>query len=702
MLERRGIGVASSGAGPEARTGSRVRVRRQRGARHKGCQLQHRRSAGSWRDATSAVGLGDEPPLGVGGGEQQIDRRRVSVRWLAATLLTGLCGSFLMGGAVYAALDGDHRFALMPETVRNVLRNTLAAGERTSNAARKGDRMSLLSDASSARQTFRLSTTTKVGDKEIIKVRPFTRVNANLAMTVTSVSSNIPRFNPAQIVAQSVDSEQAAPQAEPTGEVTVVTRDLAGLPGSTHFGSGVTMDQVVIKVREVAELARLQPPIGLPTAITGGAQKPPLPGAVLAYATPGPFPPPGLPPTAAAAPPELPDNVSFLGKTSADTTGGNDWTDQTFVVKKGDTIVSILTDNGVSKDEARAVAAAFQRGRDGTVKDGLRIRLLLQSEGKVIHPLRVSLFSDAGHEGTVAMSDTGRFVSVAEPTETDVVGVSEEADGDDDGPGIRLYESLYETALRNEVPRSVISDLVRVYSFDVDFQRRVRPGDAFEVLYTEENGEPEVLYATLTTAGDTKRYYRFQTADDGLIDYYDDDGKSAKKFLVRKPMAGGIMRSPFGYRRHPILGYSKLHTGVDWSDAVGTPIFAAGNGTVIYADWKSGYGRHTEIQHANGYVTTYSHQSGFAKGLRVGQQVRQGQVIGYLGSSGLSTGPHLHYEVKINGSFVDPMRIKLPRGRALDGRFLAEFRKEKDRIEALLSHAPVAPKVASATSTSSR
>lgn len=683
--------------------GTGVRVRRQRGARHKGCELQQRRSAGSWRDATSAVGLGDEPPLGVGGGEQQIDRRRVSVRWLAATLLTGLCGSFLMGGAVYAALDGDHRFALMPETVRNALRSTLAAGERSSNAARKGDRMSLLSDASSARQTFRLSTTTKVGDKEIIKVRPFTRVNANLAMTVTSVSSNIPRFNPAQIVAQSVDNEQAAPQAEPTGEVTVVTRDLSALPGSTHFGSGVSMDQVVVKVREVAELARLQPPIGLPAAITGGPQKPPLPGAVLAYATPGPYPAHSLPPTAAAAPPpELPDNVSFLGKTSPETTGGNDWTDQTFVVKKGDTIVSILTDNGVGKEEARAVAAAFQRGRDGTVKDGLRIRLLLQSEDKVIHPLRVSLFSDAGHEGTVAMSDTGRFVSVAEPTETDVAGVSEEADGDDDGPGIRLYESLYETALRNEVPRSVIADLVRVYSFDVDFQRRVRAGDAFEVLYTEENGEPEVLYATLTTAGETKRYYRFQTADDGLVDYYDEDGKSAKKFLVRKPMAGGIMRSPFGYRRHPILGYSKLHTGVDWSDAVGTPIFAAGNGTIIYSDWKSGYGRHTEIQHANGYVTTYSHQSGFARGIKVGTQVRQGQVIGYLGSSGLSTGPHLHYEVKINGSFVDPMRIKLPRGRALDGRFLAEFRKEKDRIEALLSHAPVAPKVASATSTSPR
>ena len=600
-----------------------------------------------------------------------------------------------MGGAVYAALDGDHRFAIMPETVRVVLRNALAAGEKPTNGARKGDRMSLLADATNGRQTFRLSTTTKVGDKEFVKVRPFTHVTANLAMSVTSVSSNIPRFNPAQIVAQSADKEEAAPQTEPTGEVTLVSRDLMSLPGSTHYGSGVSMENVLIKVREVAELARVQPPSAYPNAVTTTAPTGPgLPPPVLAYAVPGAFPPGPMGP---GAPPVPPENVSFLGKTSAETTGGNSWSDQTLVVKKGDTIVSILTDNGVSRDEARAVAGAFKRGRDGAIKDGLRIRMLLQTEGQAIRPLRVSLFSDTGHEGTVAMSDTGQFVSVAEPMETDPVSISPDADdGDDDGPGIRLYESLYETALRNDIPRDVIADLVRIYSFDIDFQRRVRAGDSFEVLYTEENGEPEVLYAALTAGGDSRRYYRFQTSDDSLVDYYDEDGKSAKKFLVRKPLAGGVMRSPFGYRRHPILGYAKLHTGVDWADAVGTPIFAAGNGTIIYADWKSGYGRHTEIQHANGYVTTYSHQSGFAKGIKVGVQVRQGQVIGYLGSSGLSTGPHLHYEVKINGSFVDPMRVKLPRGRALDGRFLADFLKERERIETLLNHAPTAPKVAAA------
>ncbi|WP_245454240.1 M23 family metallopeptidase [Aquabacter cavernae] len=660
--------------------------------------MQHRRSAGAWRDATSAAGLGEEPPLGVGGGEEKIDRRRISVRWLAATLLTGLWGSFLMGGAVYAALDGDHRFASMPETVRNALRGALAQGERAANTARKGDRMSLLSETSTARQTFRISTTTKVGDREIIKVRPYTRVGANLAMSTTSVSTNVPRFNPAQIVAQSMDKEEASPQAEPTGEVTVVTRDLAALPPATKFGAPVPMESVLVKVREVAELARTQPaPVPLPSAITTGVGLKGAPSPYLAYAAEGaPYAPPGAAALQAPKAPELPDNLSFLSKTSPATSGGNDFTDQTVVVKKGDTIVSILKDNGVPEAEAKAAAAAFGRFRDGAVKDGWRLRFLLQPTGDVSHVLRVSLFSDAGHEGTIAMSDsTNRFVSVAEPNETEVAGVSEDND-DEDGPGIRLYESIYETALRNEIPRSVIADLVRIYSFDVDFQRRVRAGDNFEVLYTEDNGDPEVLYAALSVNGENRRYFRFQTNDDSLIDYYDEDGKSAKKFLVRKPMAGGIMRSPFGYRRHPILGYSKLHTGVDWSDSVGTPIFAAGNGTVIYADWKSGYGRHTEIQHANGYVTTYSHQSGFAKGMRVGQQVRQGQVIGYLGSSGLSTGPHLHYEVKINGSFVDPMRIKLPRGRALDGKFLAEFRKERERIEGLLNHGAVAPKVATA------
>ena len=149
-------------------------------------------------------------------------------------------------------------------------------------------------------------------------------------------------------------------------------------------------------------------------------------------------------------------------------------------------------------------------------------------------------------------------------------------------------------------------------------------------------------------------------------------------------MAAGRFRSSFGMRRHPILGRYKMHTGVDWAAPRGTPIMAAGNGVITYADWKSGYGKHVKVRHANGYETQYSHMSGYAKSIKEGARVRQGQVVGYVGSTGLSTGPHLHYEVLVNKRFVDPMKIRLPRGRVLKGPALEAFLRERARIDALL------------------
>ncbi len=222
----------------------------------------------------------------------------------------------------------------------------------------------------------------------------------------------------------------------------------------------------------------------------------------------------------------------------------------------------------------------------------------------------------------------------------------------------------------------------------MDFQRRVSPGDTFEVFYgsDDENGPPEILYAALTIGGEARRVFRYQ-GDDGGIDFFDEQGRSLRKFLLRKPIAEGILRSGFGSRYHPILGYTRPHTGIDWANRIGTPILSAGNGTVIKAGWESGYGRRVEVQHANGYVTTYNHMSGFGKGVAPGAKVQQGQVVGYLGSTGLSTGPHLHYEVMINGHFVDPMKIRLPRGRELEGRGLAEFRRQREQIVGLEAQA---------------
>ena len=315
------------------------------------------------------------------------------------------------------------------------------------------------------------------------------------------------------------------------------------------------------------------------------------------------------------------------------------------------------------------------RGRDGGVKEGQKLRILMAPVpgGQRLQPIRVIVASDASIDAVVALSDTGKYVSVDVRHGTDVADNPEDNGADTDTGGVTLYKSVYETALRNQIPRPIIEDLIRIYSYDVDFQRKVQPGDSFEVLYAGEDETPaadsrnDVLFASLTVGGEAKKFYRFQSPDDGIVDYYDESGKSAKKFLVRKPVADGIMRSGFGIRRHPILGYTKMHTGVDWAGPTGTPVYASGNGTIEKAGWESGYGKYIRIRHTNGYETAYGHMSAFARGMEEGQHVRQGQVIGFMGSTGLSTGSHLHYEILVNGRFVDPMRIKLPRGRVLEG-----------------------------------
>ena len=310
---------------------------------------------------------------------------------------------------------------------------------------------------------------------------------------------------------------------------------------------------------------------------------------------------------------------------------------------------------------------------------------------------RLSVYSGENLEAAVAVNDRGGYVRVTPPRHSAKRASRDEPDDIDDRHAMRLYDSFYETALKQEIPRPIVDELVRIFANDVDFQRGVAAGDSFEVLFDEsEEGEAhnQLLYAAITARNETYRYYRFQTPDDGLIDYYDQEGRSTRKFLVRMPIVGGRFTSGFGMRFHPILGYSRPHMGVDWAAPIGTPVFAAGNGTIISAGWDSGYGRRIEVEHANGYITTYNHLSGFARGAKIGTHVKQGQVIGYLGQTGLATGPHLHYEIVVNGHFVDPMRVKLARTREFDGRMLANFKRERERIDAVVQKAPNAPMVA--------
>ena len=231
--------------------------------------------------------------------------------------------------------------------------------------------------------------------------------------------------------------------------------------------------------------------------------------------------------------------------------------------------------------------------------------------------------------------------------------------------------------------------VIRMLAADVDFQSRLQPADRLEGLFSRPDADnratedSELLFISATFSGTTRNFYRFQM-EDGMVDYFDEDGRSARQFLLRNPVPNGRFTSGFGMRRHPILGYSRMHTGVDWAAPRGTPIISSGNGIVKSAGWSGGYGRQVVIRHANGYESSYSHMHAIADGVSQGSRVRQGQVIGHVGATGLATGNHLHYELHVNGSPVDPMRVRLPNSRELEGEELMVFQDERQRIDALL------------------
>ena len=651
--------------------------------------MEQTRSRSAYRSrAADAIELGNEPPLSVDGGNNGfVDRRRVSVQWFAGTILTALCGAALMGGAVFTSLDGEANFAALPERVEVALRGALA-GNNDRLGARKSDRLPTAEEPNFARQVIRVSTITRAGNHEVVRVRPFVRIAGNLSLTSSDLTANIPAFNPQRMLADNSDTNtpEGTPAAEPEAEVAFVMRDLAPMMPKLKIALQSPSDEVVARVREAADWSE--------KAANHVAVAPDITGIKLAYA--GNTPPD---PYAGFEARIVPENITLLPKTTTETTGGNAFNEKVVVAKKGDTVPTMLRDLGASPDDVASVVRVLNRGRDGGIREGQKLRVLMSpipgTQPQRLQPIRVIIAADSSIDAVVALADTGKYVSVdVRNVDTEVAQNTDNSDDENDTSGVRLYQSVYETALRNQIPKPIIEELIKIYSYDVDFQRKVQPGDSFEVLYAGEDETPaidsrsDVLFAALTVGGETKKFYRFQSPDDGLVDYYDETGKSAKKFLVRKPLVAGIMRSSFGIRRHPILGYTKMHTGVDWAAPSGTPIYAAGNGTIEKVGWESGYGKFILLRHNNGYETAYGHMSAYARGMDEGKRVRQGQVIGFVGSTGLSTGSHVHYEIRINGRFVDPMRIKLPRGRELQGPVLAAFDKERERLDGLMVRKP--------------
>lgn len=642
-----------------------------------------------------AVDLGLDPPIETDGGlNTDFDRRKISARWLSGTILTGLAGAVLIGSAVYAALNERTQVATAPEFVPRDQVDPLA-----SNAVNqeKGDRLVRPVDIVAARQTFKTPTIVKIGDREIVRHRTFTRVATTLSLTHTGFARDVPPFNPLKLLAGAPARGEAQPDIDlerADADVSFVSHDLAKtevLPAEPSL----SIDEIQAQVREHLRNNLQNPdktPLPIPPQLmlirtsriaTGAPNAMPY-ASIGGAALPSPF--------SRINVRMIPENVTVIHKTAV-SGERRDGEERLAVISKGENIRTVLREEGASGDHINKIVRSLSAARQGKpVREGQKLKLLfadLGSSGK-IEIARLSVYTDETLETSIAIADSGEFLPVENIEGESTQDIARAARP---SSGMRLYNSFYETALKHSIPKEMIDDLVSIFANEVDFNRAVAGGDAFEVLYRNNEateGEPEVLYASITTRGEVRRFYRAPPGADGHIGFYDESGRSTQKFLIRKPVAAGEQRSGFGWRRHPILRYARMHTGVDWAARTGTPIVAAGNGTVIKAKRESGYGNRIEIQHANGYVTTYSHMVGFARGMREGVRVRQGQVIGYVGSTGLSTGAHLHYEVIVNGSYVDPLRIRLARSRNLSRQQLAAFHRERDRIDSLLAKAPLA------------
>jgi murein DD-endopeptidase MepM/ murein hydrolase activator NlpD len=622
------------------------------------------------------IELGNEEPLYIKSIRQgPPDRRRVSLRWLGGSVLTAVFSIILVGGALEAAIGHGETGIVRPALAVALPGNLTASAYGRS----KGDRIRPVPQSETFRRVIQVSTVTRMDDRDLIKVRPFAHVRTGLALPVApEIANAVPPFNPLAIFADG--GEPVAPASNDSiyaanvdGEVTIKVSDF-------RVDSVLFDESVAMPAAEIEQAVRGAAPFLAEGAIQL-ASLPAVDPARFQYASVDPS---ALTSLAVAI---VPENVSFVEK-SDEPQVDPQIEEKIVTVARGDALADLLTAVGATVDEAQQIQSALVANFSFSFRAGQTFRMGLADDGNGrVRPVRLSLYDGEKHLATVALSDGGIFVAAAEPVPDADINTQQETPEVMSGKLPSVYAAIWRSGLALGMPKPLVKDLVKIFSFDVDFQSRATASDTLEVIYSADKDDPdmaEIVFASVMLAGHRRIFYRYRTDDDGTVDYYDETGKSAKKFLMRKPMGSGRFRSAFGMRRHPILGRYKMHTGVDWAAPRGTPIMAAGNGTVIYAGWKSGYGKHIKIRHANGYETAYSHMTGLAGGSRKGVRVRQGQVIGYVGSTGLSTGPHLHYEVSVNNRFVDPMKIRLPRGRVLKGDALTGFQIERDRITTLL------------------
>ncbi len=362
----------------------------------------------------------------------------------------------------------------------------------------------------------------------------------------------------------------------------------------------------------------------------------------------------------------------------------NPYSEYKYVIQNNDTIQGILKKFKINKEEINLITEKLKQQKLTNIYSGRELNIVMKKIGeknsiiKILYPINNTLTIE------IRKSQQAFLIkqNIIKLDRKEVVITS------------KIKNNLYSAAVEAGIEPNVIIEFARIYGFEVDFQRDIRKGDTFEIYYEKFVDDKsivrdtgKIIYAHMNVNNKEINLYNYK--DKNEIGYYDINGKSIVKSLMKTPINGARLSSSFGMRKHPILGFNKMHKGTDFAAPTGTPIMASGSGTVTRARWCGGGGNCVKIRHNSTYETIYAHMSKFASGIKEGRKVKQGQIIGYVGSTGLSTGPHLHYEVVVNGKKVNSQKLKLPSGKILKGKAREEFELSRIKIDLKLSELKV-------------
>jgi len=352
-----------------------------------------------------------------------------------------------------------------------------------------------------------------------------------------------------------------------------------------------------------------------------------------------------------------------------------------YIIKKNDTIEKILKNYKIKSEDIKNISTKLKAIKLSNIYAGRKLSLIYKKQEDKLNTVVNLIYPVTNTSSVEVRKSQNAFIikeNILQLYKKEVV--------------VRnvIKNNLYSSAIDAGVEPNIIVEFARIYGFEVDFQRDIRKGDWFEIFYEKFEDDNKkvrdtgkIIYASMFVNGEEINLYNFKFKNEE--EYYDIKGKSITKSLMKTPINGARLSSAYGMRKHPILGYNKMHRGTDFAAPSGTPIMASGSGTITRARWCGGGGNCVKIKHNSTYETIYAHMKAFAKGVREGRKVKQGQIIGYVGSTGMSTGPHLHYEVIVNGKKVNSQRLKLPSGKTLKGEARENFELERIKIDLKIS-----------------